>query len=86
LAAAAVSAAVVAQVLPEAVQPAPAQARLLARLRQEGELPVPAQFPVLVPLVLARLPAVAHVVVDSVLLLDLLSRQSFSAATARSSP
>jgi hypothetical protein len=44
------------------------------------ELPAPA------PPVLARLPVVAHLVVDSALLLDLLSRQSFSAAMARSSP
>jgi hypothetical protein len=72
----------VVQGLPEAGQPVPAQ----ARLRQEAELPVAAQFPVLVPLVLARLPVVAHLVVDSALLLDLLSRQSFSAAMARSSP
>jgi hypothetical protein len=37
-------------------------------------------------LVPARLPVVARLVVDSALLLDLLSRQSFSAAMARSSP
>ena len=35
---------------------------------------------------LARLPVLAHLVVDSARLLDLLSRQSFSAAMARSSP
>jgi hypothetical protein len=35
---------------------------------------------------LARLPVVADLVVDSALLLDLLSRLSFSAAMARSSP
>jgi hypothetical protein len=53
LAAAAVSAALVGQVLPEA------------------------QLPVRVPLVLVRLPLLAHLVVDSARLLDLLSRQSF---------
>ena len=36
--------------------------------------------------VLVRLPLLAHLVVDSALLLDLLSRQSSSAAMARSSP
>ena len=35
---------------------------------------------------LARLPVLAHLVVEAALLLDLLSRQSFSAAMARSTP
>jgi len=47
----------------------------------EAQLPVPARPAVLVPL-----PVVAQLVVDSALLPDLLSRQSFSAAMARISP
>ena len=41
---------------------------------------------VLVPLVLAGLPVLAHLVVELEVLVHLLSRQSFSAAMARSSP
>ena len=60
-------------VAPEAQLPVPAEP--LVPASQEPELPA------LVPL-----PVLAHLVVDSALLLDLLSRQSFSAAMARSSP
>jgi hypothetical protein len=84
LAAAEVSAALVVRVLPEAQLPAP------ARLPAPAEPPVLAQVPVLaqwqVAVRLARLPVAAHLVVDSALLLGLLSRQLFSAAMARSSP
>ena len=79
MAAAAVLAALVAQVLAEAELPVPARPLVPAPFKQMPELP--ALAPVLV-----RLPVVAHLVVDSALLLDLLSRQSFSAAMARSSP
>ena len=65
-------------VAPEAQLPVPAEP--LVPASQEPELPAPA------PQALARLPVLAHLVVDSELLLDLLSRQSFSAAMARSSP
>ena len=41
---------------------------------------------VLVPLVLAGLPVLAHLVVEPEVPVHLLSRQSFSAARARSSP
>jgi hypothetical protein len=82
-AAAEVAAALVAQVLPEAGQPVLAQPRLLAQLRQEAELLVPAQPRIRVLLVLARLPVV---VVEPEVLLHLRSRQSFSAAMGRSSP
>ena len=57
---------------------------LVVQVLPEAPLPVPAQ-----PLVLAWVQVVvglAHLVVDSALLLDLLSRQSFSAATAGSTP
>ena len=67
--------ALVAQVLAEAELPVPAHPLVPAPFPQVPELPA-----------LARLPVVAHLVVDSALLLDLLSRQSFSAAMARSSP
>jgi hypothetical protein len=70
----------VAQVLPEAGQP------VLAQLRQEAALLVPAQPRIRVPLVLARLPVVVHLVVEPEVLLHLRSRQSFSAAMGRSSP
>jgi hypothetical protein len=73
LAAAAASAALVVPVAPEAQLPVPAEP--LVPASQEPELPA-----------LARLPVLAHLVVDSALLLDLLSRQSYSAAMARSSP
>jgi hypothetical protein len=51
-------------------------------------VPVPhePELPALAPPVLAGLPVLAHLVVDSAVLLDLLNRQSFSAAMARSSP
>ena len=78
MAAAAVLAALVAQVLAEAQLPGLAEP--LVPASQEPELPV------LAPPALARLPVLAHRVVDSALLLDLLSRQSYSAAMARSSP
>jgi hypothetical protein len=67
LAAAAASAALVVQVLPEAQLPVLADP--VVRAEQEPEFP-----------------ALAHLEVDSALLLDLLSRQSSSAAMARSSP
>jgi hypothetical protein len=67
-------------VAPEAQLSVPAEPLVPAPLPHEPELPA------LAPPVLARLPVLAHVVVDSALLLDLLSRQSFSAAMARSSP
>jgi hypothetical protein len=54
---------------------AAASAALVVQLLPEAQPPVPAEP--LVP---------AHLVVDSVLLLDLLNRQSYSAAMARSSP
>ena len=76
--AAAVSAALVVQLLPEAQLLVPAEP--LVPASQEPELPV------LAPPALARLPVLALLVVDSALLLDLLSRRSFSAAMARSSP
>ena len=41
---------------------------------------------VLVPLVLAGLPVLAHLVVEPEVPVHLLSRQSFSAAMARSTP
>ena len=61
------------QVVPEAQLPVPAEP--LVPASQEPGLPA-----------LARLPVLAHLVVDSALLLDLLSRQSYSVAMARSSP
>ena len=66
------SGALVVQVLPEAPLRGRAQLLVLA------QVPVLASVQVVVGLV--------HLVVDSALLLDLLSRQSFSAAMARSSP
>ena len=57
---------------------------LVVQVLAEAPLRVPAQ-----PLVLASVQVavgLAHLVVDSALLLDLLSRQSFSAAMARISP
>jgi hypothetical protein len=67
---------------------------LVVQLRQEAELPVPAQPRIRVPPVLAwrvvvglaRLPVLAHLVVEAAVPVELLSRQSFSAAMARSSP
>jgi hypothetical protein len=55
--------------------PVLALAQVVARRAHRVQLPL-----------LARLPVLAHLVVDSALLLDLLSRQSSSAAMARSSP
>ena len=72
MAVAAASAELVVPVVPEAQLPVPAEP--LVPASQEPELPA-----------LARLPVLAHLVVDSALLLDLLSRQSYSAAMARSS-
>ena len=66
-----VSAAVVAQVLPEAGQP------VLARRPREAEL-APA------PPVLAQLQVVVVLAVEPEVPVELLSRQSFSAAMARS--
>ena len=75
-----------------------AEAAVVVPLLAEAHLPVPAkplvpppfprgpELPALAPPVLARLPVVVHLVVDSALLLDLLSRQSFSAAMAGSTP
>ena len=54
---------------------------LVAQALAEAQLLVPVQA-----LLLARPPVLAHLVVDSALLLDLLSRQLSSAAMARSSP
>jgi hypothetical protein len=79
-AAAEVLAALVAQVVPEARLPVPEEP-LVPR-----PLPCKPEFPALAPPLLAQLPVLAHLVVDSELLPDLLSRQSFSAAMARSSP
>ena len=79
LAAPAVSAALVVPVAPEAQLPVPAEP-LLVQASREPELRG------LAPPALARLPVLAHLVVDSALLLDLLSRQSYSVAMARSSP
>ena len=70
------SAALVAQVLVDLV--VPAHPLVPAPLPQEPELPV-----------LAQLPVLAHLVVEAAVprdLLSLLSRQSFSAAMARSTP
>ena len=59
------------QVLAEAQLPVLAQPLVPAPLPQQPELPAQ------VPSVLARLQVPAHLVVDSALLLGLLSRQSF---------
>ena len=67
-----VSAAVVAQVLPEAGQP------VLERRPREAELLAPA------PAVLPQLQAVVVLAVEPEVPVELLSRQSFSAAMARS--
>ena len=96
-AAAEVSAAVVVQLLPEAQLPVPAEPLVAAPLPDEPELPalappVLAQVPVLaqwqVVVGLAQLPVVvvAHLVVEPEVLVELRSRQSFSAAMAKSSP
>jgi hypothetical protein len=61
------------------------QLPLLVRLPVLAKAPLP----VLVPLVLAQLPVLVHLVVEAAVprdLLSRLSRQSFSAARARSSP
>ena len=75
--------------------PVLALAQVVARRAHRVQLPLLARLPVLakahlrvlVPLVLARLPVVAPLVVEPALPVELLlSRQSFSAARARSSP
>jgi len=85
LAAAAASAALVVLVAPEAQLPVPAEP--LVPASQEPELPALAP-PALAPPALARLPVLAHLVVEPAGPVEqlLLSRQSFSAARARSSP
>ena len=80
MAAAAAVSALVAVAPRELVVPVPAQRLDPAPLPQQPELPA------LAPQVLAAVPVLAHLVVDSALLLDLLSPQSYSAAMARSSP
>jgi hypothetical protein len=56
---------------------------VLARRAHRVQLPLLARLPVLAK---AHLPVVAHLVVEPEVPLPLLSRQSFSAARARSSP
>ena len=86
-----VSAALVVQLLAEAELPVPAQPLVAAPLPQEPELPALAHPvlvpPVLVPPVLAGRPVLAHLLVEAAgpVQQRLLSRQSFSAAWARSS-
>jgi hypothetical protein len=84
----AAAAAVVVPVVPEAQLPA--EPLVAAPLPEEPELPALAPpVPVVVglaQLVLAGLPVLAHLVVEPEVPVDLLSRQSFSAAMARSSP
>jgi hypothetical protein len=58
------------------------QLPLLRRLPAKAHLPVPALRSVVVGL--AQLPVVAHVVVEPAVPVERLSRQSFSAAMARS--
>ena len=60
------------------------QLPLLPRLPAKAHLPVPALRSVVVGL--AQVPVVAHLVVEPVVAVERLSRQSFSAAMARSSP
>jgi hypothetical protein len=68
---------------------------VLARRAHRVQLPLRARLPVLAkahlpvpaePLVLARVPVVEHLVVEPEVLRHRRSRQSFSAARARSSP
>ena len=89
VAAAAVSVALaVPVVVPEAQLPVPAGPLVPAAPHslRESVAPLLAQLLVLVPLVPARVPVVAHLVVEPEVLLHLRSRPSFSAAMARSSP
>jgi hypothetical protein len=75
------SAALVAQV------PDLADLALAAQLRDLADLVVEARLPDLADLAhVARLPVLAHLVVEAEVLVELLSRQSFSAAMARSTP
>ena len=74
--------------------PVLALAQVVARRAHRVQLPLLARLPVLVkarllvlvPPVLAGLPVLADLVVEREVLLHLLSRRSFSAARARSSP
>ena len=60
---------------------------LVVQVLAEAQLPVPAPLPSMPQLPgLAPLPGVAPLVVDSAPLLDVLSRQSYSAAMAGSTP
>ena len=63
--------------------PVLALAQVVARRAHRVQLPLLARLPVLAK---AHLPVVAHLVVEPEVPLHLLSRQSFSAAMARSSP
>jgi hypothetical protein len=63
--------------------PALAPAQVVVRRAHRVQLPLLALLPVLAK---AHLPVVAHLVVEPEVLLHLLSRQSFSAAMARSTP
>ena len=63
--------------------PVLALAQVVARRAHRVQLPLLARLPVLAK---AHLPVVAHLVVEPEVPLHLLSRQSFSAARARSSP
>ena len=63
--------------------PVLALAQVVARRAHRVQLPLLARLPVLAK---AHLPVVAHLVVEARLPRHLLSRQSFSAARARSSP
>ena len=73
----------------EPVVPVPARLLVLALLPvreqrpREAELPAPARLP---GVLVVPAPGVAHRVVEAGVPWDLLSRQSFSAAMARSSP
>ena len=91
----AAAAVVVVQGLPEVPAPVAAQPLVPAPVPHEPELPalappVLAEVPVLaswqVVVGLARLPVVAHLVVEAAVPLDLRNRQSSSAAMAGSSP
>ena len=75
------SAALVAQVLPEAQLPVPAQVQVVVGLAQ---LQVKSRL--VAKVVLARLPVLVRVVLAAAVAEHLLSRQSFSAAMARSTP
>ena len=83
-----VSAALGAAVPREPVAPVAAGRLVLAHLPVPAPLPQEPELPALVPLVLAGLPVLAHLVVVPAAAVPRhpLSRQSFSAARARSSP